>query len=772
MKASCSLPFHVLVAMLALVPAAGCSNGTSGGAGGSTGAFMTGGGPHCVSPQIACDGGCVDPRGDPANCGACGKTCGTGNVCNAGACALSCSGGTSSCAGSCVDTASDPVHCGACGTACPTSQVCSQGACGLVCLGGTTKCGAHCVDTQLDPGNCGGCGQPCATGEVCSQGACALQCNGGTTKCGAACVDTQLDLAHCGGCAQPCAAGQVCSQGACALQCGGGTILCGDACVDPHLDPAHCGGCATACAMGQVCSQGACAIECGGGTTQCGGACVDTQLDPAHCGDCATPCGAGQVCSLGACALTCGGGTTKCGAACADTNVDPVHCGSCGNACPTGQVCSGGACKATCSNTLCGAACVDLAISHGNCGACGNPCGASQVCASGACACPPGATLCGATCVNPSDNSLNCGACGSACPAGQACSAGTCLALPNGTGQTGGSLTGLSPPKVAVYAASATYGAALQASLTSTNQFTQVDTVNVSSAGSTPTVAQMLAYDAVCVFTYFSVSPTLGDNLATYFESGGGVLLFDYETQDSGNYGLKGRFETQYALSTPVAMFLNTAVTLGTVLEPANPMLAGVTTFGYAGTAPYHLPTSAFNKNSPIVVAQFSDGTPALVRGVVTNGVVTNRNLVEINGWGTSTTSPGSPLYGWDPATDGARLIAQALKYTIPASAITTAKSVSFGSQPLYTPSAPQTVTYTNNSAGPQTITALSLSGTQIGDFSASPASALPVTIPAGGTLVVNVTFAPSAVGLRAATLSAVVTGAGTATTLLTGTGT
>jgi len=43
---------------------------------------------------------------------------------------------------------------------------------------------------------------------------------------------------------------------------------------------------------------------------------------------------------------------------------------------------------------------------------------------------------------------------------------------------------------------------------------------------------------------------------------------------------------------------------------------------------------------------------------------------------------------------------------------------------------------------------------------------------PIKGTFVVNVTFAPSGVGLRAATLNAVITGAGTATTLVTGTGT
>jgi hypothetical protein len=338
------------------------------------------------------------------------------------------------------------------------------------------------------------------------------------------------------------------------------------------------------------------------------------------------------------------------------------------------------------------------------------------------------------------------------------------VGLVNGNGQAGGSLTGLSPPKVAVYGAYAPYAASLQSSLAATGQFTQVDMVDVS--GVTPTLAQMQAYDAVAVFTYFTVTTALGDNLADYFESGGGVVVFDYECQETGIYGLMGRFETQYTLSTPISPFawLTTPVTLGTILEPANPMLAGVMTFGYNGFAPNHMPTSAYNKNNPIVVAQYSDGNPAVVRAVVNN-----RNLVEINGMGANGNVSG---YGWDPTTDGAKLIAQALKYTMPPPQVTVAKSVTFGSQLLYTPSAPQAVTYTNVSSSVQTITSLSVTGTHIGDFSAVPSMGLPVVIPAGMTFVVNVSFLPSGLGLRGATLNATVTGApGAATTLLTGTG-
>jgi len=330
-------------------------------------------------------------------------------------------------------------------------------------------------------------------------------------------------------------------------------------------------------------------------------------------------------------------------------------------------------------------------------------------------------------------------------------------------------LTGASPPIVAVYYAGSTVD--LSTKLTATGAFTSVTAVNVNAA--TPTVAQMKAYDAVVVWTFVSVTTAFGDNLADYFEQGGGVVIADYESQETGtSWGLKGRYATQYTMSTPItsASWLTTKVTLGTVNEPMNPLMNQVSTFALQGTSPYHMPTSAFNLNNPIIVALFSDNTPAVVRSVVASGPAAGRNLVEINSFGLSVT--GSSSYGWDITPDGAKLFRNALLYTIPPPALTAAQQVSFGTQPLYTPTAPQAVTYTNTSSSPQTITALSLPGTHIGEFSVSPSSPLPYTIPAGGTFIVNVTFNPAGVGLRAATLGATVQGiSGKLTTLLSGTG-
>src|SRR6185369_9902735 len=66
----------------------------------------------CATGQTTCNGQCVNVSGnDPQNCGACGKTCGAGSTCQAGACV--CGTGQLSCTSGCVT--SDNNNCGQCG---------------------------------------------------------------------------------------------------------------------------------------------------------------------------------------------------------------------------------------------------------------------------------------------------------------------------------------------------------------------------------------------------------------------------------------------------------------------------------------------------------------------------------------------------------------------------------------------------------------------------------------------------------------------------------
>jgi hypothetical protein len=88
----------------------------------------------CMQDCYKCGGSCVDTF---ANCGECGKSCATGEVCSQGSCVATpgCAPGFSDCNGSCYDLAKDRVHCGACDHTCPRDQACVNNSCS------TTICG-------------------------------------------------------------------------------------------------------------------------------------------------------------------------------------------------------------------------------------------------------------------------------------------------------------------------------------------------------------------------------------------------------------------------------------------------------------------------------------------------------------------------------------------------------------------------------------------------------------------------------------------------------
>src|SRR5262245_57083748 len=107
-------------------------------------------------------------------------------------------------------------------------------------------------------------------------------------------------------------------------------------------------------------------------------------------------------------------------------------------------------------------------------------------------------------------------------------------------------------PKVALLHTSSAQATDLQAKLNATGAFTQIDTININTV--TPTLTQLQAYDAVAIWSYNTVaSPiTMGDRLASYLDSGKGVVVFTYATYETGDvYGLGGRYVNSYSLMTP-----------------------------------------------------------------------------------------------------------------------------------------------------------------------------------------------------------------------------
>jgi hypothetical protein len=80
--------------------------------------------------------------------------------------------------------------------------------------------------------------------------------------------------------------------------------------------------------------------------------------------------------------------------------------------------------------------------------------------------------------------------------------------------------------------------------------------------------------------------------------------------------------------------------------------------------------------------------------------------------------------------------------------------SLTFGSQNVGSPSAPQTVTVTNTGTGDLTISTVTLGGTNASDFAKSADTCSGATLIPNGACTVSVTFTPSATGSRTATLS------------------
>lgn len=132
---------------------------------------------ECRPSQALCGDVCVNVETDPANCGACGKTCGVGFECQRGAdgapSACGCPVTTTLCGDRCAPTLSDAANCGGCRTSCAAFELCSDGRCVAACPPAKPAvCAGGCVDVASDRQHCGRCGNLCPQGQACVRAAC------------------------------------------------------------------------------------------------------------------------------------------------------------------------------------------------------------------------------------------------------------------------------------------------------------------------------------------------------------------------------------------------------------------------------------------------------------------------------------------------------------------------------------------------------------------------------------------------------------------------
>jgi hypothetical protein len=149
----------------------------------------------------------------------------------------------------------------------------------------------------------------------------------------------------------------------------------------------------------------------------------------------------------------------------------------------------------------------------------------------------------------------------------------------------------------------------VRAKLVATGAFGAVDTFNANT--STPTLAQLQQYKAVLVYsdTIFASAATLGDNLASYFDGGGRVVVAPFA---NATYPPGGRWASGgYALIASGSQAQPAEAAGLQLLDPASPLLAGVTSL--TATAAFRSPGALIN--GAVRVANWGSGTPLVVLG-------------------------------------------------------------------------------------------------------------------------------------------------------------
>ncbi len=210
---------------------------------------------------------------------------------------------------------------------------------------------------------------------------------------------------------------------------------------------------------------------------------------------------------------------------------------------------------------------------------------------------------------------------------------------------------------VAVYGApaSGSWNTDVVNKLTATGAFDSVTGVLVSS--STPTLSDMLQYDAILVYsdTSFNNGITLGDRLADYMDAGGGVVVstFCYYGTSAG-LSLRGRIRNDNYLPFDGSGQSQGSPLTMSVLDPSHEILDGVNSF--------HGGSSSYRNNVTFhagvdQIANWSNGVPLIAAWSppASDGTIAGLNFYP--------PSQDARSDFWQTSSDGALIMANALTY-------------------------------------------------------------------------------------------------------------
>ena len=212
---------------------------------------------------------------------------------------------------------------------------------------------------------------------------------------------------------------------------------------------------------------------------------------------------------------------------------------------------------------------------------------------------------------------------------------------------------------VAIVAAAATSATASQfveteRVLIDSGVFDSVSIINLTET--TPTADELADFDSIIVWTNTTPDDpnAFGDALADYVDAGGGVVVAVFaNSSTTTDRDIAGRWRgnPEYEVIVPRTGNESGAASLGTILEPDNPIVAGVTTF-FGGTSSFRPEVTDLTAGSR-AIAEWDDGRILVAVGA-------NERRVDLGFYPPPSTSSAS---FWDIGTDGGLLLSQALLF-------------------------------------------------------------------------------------------------------------
>jgi hypothetical protein len=199
-----------------------------------------------------------------------------------------------------------------------------------------------------------------------------------------------------------------------------------------------------------------------------------------------------------------------------------------------------------------------------------------------------------------------------------------------------------------------TWAADVRTKLQSTGRIAgNIDMLNART--STPSLASLQPYDSILLFSHnnWQNASALGNTLANYVDGGGGLVI---SMLTLANIPVTGRLQSggyYPILSTGAMDGQFTRLTLGTVHHPASPLMADVHTLD-GGSNSFHSPGGL--APAATLIAGWSNGQPLVATLGTFSGPVVALNFFPV--------SSDKRADFWDPATDGAILMANAINYT------------------------------------------------------------------------------------------------------------